>query len=713
VSGTPVISLQLILEAIQNLTIIAALILIYHFLPTDHLSRSKRTYSLWIGILFGFITAVSTPILWGHTNAPAMGNNIVLVPLAALAGGPLASALVAAVLILVSLILTGTMSLINIVTISGMVLLGSLFYYKTSWKYLSPSSPVRLILLGLGVVLIEVCSFLLFRALWAPAAPAPGLPPDAIILPFAVMSFLGTVLLGSLIGFINRKKEVERSLIFTNKQFNLALESARAHNWEADLETGELKYPDRVGDLSGYPPDEMPRTISEIKTLTHPEDLAAKEQSLQDYLNGKTEIYESTTRISDRSGFWRWYLSRGRAMEWDESGRPTRMIGVALDITGRKLAEEELKTAYLQILAAEEELHKQYDELAQNEQCIRESEEKYRAVVTLASDGILIIRDDVVRFINPKAAELFGRPSQDLINVPFISFVHPRERERVEAFYQGRMNGGLSPPVYETMIVKMNGEPVDIEVSAAAIMFEGKPAGLAVIRDISERKRSQKALENAKKKQNLLNYVTFTEIQNQIFTLLGYQQLAGTAMKEGGDKAAALLEKGKKVLQKITDSLKFAEAYQDLGLKPARWQNVRQVFLMAISHLDFQDTGHTITTDGLEIFADPLLEQVFQILADNTLIHGRTGTQVTLGYVQEPDESLVLVYGDNGIGIPDADKSRIFLPEFQEKKSMGLFLAREILETTEITIRETGRPGAGVRFEMRVPKGAYRFRTHH
>lgn len=65
------------------------------------------------------------------------------------------------------------------------------------------------------------------------------------------------------------------------------------------------------------------------------------------------------------------------------------------------------------------------------------------------------------------------------------------------------------------------------------------------------------------------------------------------------------------------------------------------------------------------------------------------------------------------MGIPNADKRRIFLPEFKEKKSMELFLAREILETTEISIRETGTPGTGVRFEMRVPKGTYRFRNNH
>jgi len=713
VSGIPVISLQFILDAIENLTIISALILIYYFLPSDRLSRSKRTYPLRIGILFGCIAAISTPILWGGANAPVIGFNVALVPLAALIGGPVASAVVAAALMLASSLSAGTISRIDSLTVLCMVLLGSLFWYKSSGKWLSPSSPARLVLLGSGVAIIEICSFLIHSVLRGSGAPVPGFSQLAAVLPFAILSFLSTIFLGSLIGFINRKKEVELSLALTNRKLNLALDGAKAKNWELDLATGELQQSGRIAAFAGYSPDETPHTMKELDAMTHPDDLPKKLQDLQHYLDDKTGTFENLSRVKDKARNWRWYLSRGNAIEWDASGRPTRIIGVVIDVTVQKEAEEELRAAYQQITAAEEELREKYDELARSEQRIRESEEKYRAVVTLASDGILINQDGLIRFINPKGAELHGSTREDLLNVPFIGFVHQREREKVEALYRGWMNGGQSSPVYETTIVKRNGEPVDIEVNVARITFEGKTADLVFMRDITERKRSQKALDHAKKKLQMLNYVTFTDIQNQVFTLRGYQQLAGAAVGEAGNRARMLMEKQHEILMRIANSLKFAQTYQDLGLKPASWQNVNRVFLMAISHLDFQKTGHTVTTGGLEIFADPMLERVFQILADNTLVHSRTGTQVTLGYVQEPDESLVLIYSDNGIGIPDADKSRMFLPGIQEKKSMGLFLAREILETTEIGIRETGTPGTGVRFEMRVPKGAYRFRNNH
>ena len=131
-------------------------------------------------------------------------------------------------------------------------------------------------------------------------------------------------------------------------------------------------------------------------------------------------------------------------------------------------------------------------------------------------------------------------------------------------------------------------------------------------------------------------------------------------------------------------------------------------FILGISHLDFSSIQRTVHLDNLEIFADSLLERVFYTFADNILRHAKTATQVTIGY-QPVEEGIVLFFEDNGNGIPDAIKEKIFERGFGTQKGMELFLVREILSITGITIRETGEPGKGTRFEMMVPKGAYRF----
>ena len=72
-------------------------------------------------------------------------------------------------------------------------------------------------------------------------------------------------------------------------------------------------------------------------------------------------------------------------------------------------------------------------------------------------------------------------------------------------------------------------------------------------------------------------------------------------------------------------------------------------------------------------------------------------------------DGLLLTYEDDGVGITDADKEHLFERGFGKHTGFGLFLSREILAITGISIRETGTAGTGARFEILVPKGAWRF----
>ncbi len=111
---------------------------------------------------------------------------------------------------------------------------------------------------------------------------------------------------------------------------------------------------------------------------------------------------------------------------------------------------------------------------------------------------------------------------------------------------------------------------------------------------------------------------------------------------------------------------------------------------------------------GLEVFADPLLEKVFYNLIDNALRYG--GEQMTAIRVSHRGEggNLVLAVEDNGAGISAEDKPKLFTKGFGKNTGHGLFLSREILAITGITITENGEPGKGARFEITVPEGAFR-----
>jgi PAS domain S-box-containing protein len=375
---------------------------------------------------------------------------------------------------------------------------------------------------------------------------------------------------------------------------------------------------------------------------------------------------------------------------------------VARTISGRKQAEEELRAAYEQLAAREEELRAEYDSLTISH---AECESTFNAI----SDWIALITPAGRIFCTNNAIEsLLGIPSDQVLGRNCFEFFY-KTQSLPDDYPLIRMLESKKRESTEIQMRDVNRwfqVTVDPVINSSGILV----SAVHIVRDITERTRSQKALEQAKSKLNLLNYVMFNDIQNMIFTLSGYQHLIKGKIKES--PARSIIEKQGVILQNITHSLKFAHSFQDLGLKPPQWQNANYVFLMAISHLDFLNIKHTVLLDGLEIFADPLLERVFQILAENVLMHGQTATRVTFRYVQGP-EFITLFFEDDGVGIPGNIKKDIFLPDFQKSRNVGLFLAREILEITGITITETGNPDTGARFEMKVPKGMWRRSGEH
>ncbi len=220
--------------------------------------------------------------------------------------------------------------------------------------------------------------------------------------------------------------------------------------------------------------------------------------------------------------------------------------------------------------------------------------------------------------------------------------------------------------------------------------------------------KSKQSLMQARKKLNFLNTLTFQDIQNGVFSASGFIELAkGSGCSEA---AKEYLGRGMASIHSVQSSLRFAKNYQDLGISQPKWQNVNNVFLFAISHLDLSHLSRTVNLDGLKIYADPLLEKVLFSLMENVVRHGKGATRVALHYQKTP-EGISILIEDDGPGIPTAAKEKIFERGYAGKGESGLFLAREILSLTGISIRETGVEGIGARFEILVPEGAYQFPT--
>ncbi len=129
-----------------------------------------------------------------------------------------------------------------------------------------------------------------------------------------------------------------------------------------------------------------------------------------------------------------------------------------------------------------------------------ESEERYRQLVESAAESIVVIQDGLLSMVNPMAIKIIGYSERELISRSFCSFVHPDDRAMVVETYQRRINGEVVPSRYELRLVTKNGFTKWFEISAVVIDWEGRPATLNFLMDITERKQMEDVLSESDKK---------------------------------------------------------------------------------------------------------------------------------------------------------------------------------------------------------------------
>jgi signal transduction histidine kinase len=134
------------------------------------------------------------------------------------------------------------------------------------------------------------------------------------------------------------------------------------------------------------------------------------------------------------------------------------------------------------------------------------------------------------------------------------------------------------------------------------------------------------------------------------------------------------------------------------------WQEVQSTVNKVLGMVDLDGINVESHVQGIGLLADPLLENVFHTLADNTARHGERATKVVVRG-ENTETGISIIWEDDGIGVPADRKEMIFDKGFGDNTGLGLYLAREILATTGFTIAEEGEPGKGAKFVIRAPSG--------
>jgi len=235
---------------------------------------------------------------------------------------------------------------------------------------------------------------------------------------------------------------------------------------------------------------------------------------------------------------------------------------------------------------------------------------------------------------------------------------------------------------------------------------EGQVIGVVeTLEDITERKRAEKVLTEANKKLYLLNTITRHDVLNQLTAISSILQLVQHQnISRNINETLAQAENSVDVIER---QIAFMSDYQDIDVHTPRWQDPTRILANVRVALPLDTIRLESDLGKIEIYADPLLEKVFLNLVDNSVRHGGGVTRVRF-YSQKSKGDLLIFCKDNGKGIVPDEKERIFGLGYGRHTGFGLYLAREILSITGITLDEVGVPGQGALFRMRVPQNGFR-----
>ena len=475
----------------------------------------------------------------------------------------------------------------------------------------------------------------------------------------------------SLMRDISEKLRVEEEIEESQKRLKLALDVAGEGFFIYDMAEKKATYSEELLRIIGYDKAEVGSDYGFWSEHIHQDDFKGWQQTMED-IDSASERALTEYRLKGKDGAWKWYESQAMGIK-DAQGRMVRIIGVVKDINERK----------------------------RNEHALQVSERHYRELVENASEAITIIQDGKFVLVNRKGVEMTGYSREELLaNSPF-SFVFPEDLQTTKENHLKMLRGVPRDP-YVIRLVTRTGDIRWTIINGVLIDWNGSPAVLNFYNDITEQRKGEEAVRMANRKLNLLSSITRHDILNQLTMLMGFMELERT----GKQRNEANFQKMKQAARNIERQISFSKDYESMGVKSPEWQTLDQVFLRAQQQLSLEHVRLEVDAAGWQIFADPLLEKVFYNLLENSLRYAQHLKQITLK-VDDSHSYLEITYGDDGVGIAAQDRDRLFEKGYGKNTGYGLFLAREILSLTGISITENGNE-QGARFQLLVPPGHFR-----
>lgn len=275
---------------------------------------------------------------------------------------------------------------------------------------------------------------------------------------------------------INEKKLNEQKIIEYSRKLENIIQATNVGTWEWNVQTGEVIFNETWANIVGYKLEELyPLSIKTWESLTHPDDLKKSYECLEKHFKGELPFYECEIRMKHKNGNWVWVLDRGKVLTWTLDNKPLMMYGTHTNITHLKEVEQKLK----------------------------ESEEKFRTLAESSPSAIMVYQDNRFVFVNKAFTIITGYSEEDIKKEMFWEHVHPEDKQIIISKGKRREEAFKGIDTYEFRVITKDNKVKWLYISSDTILYNGRPAGLVSMLDISDRKKFEEMLFEEKEKLNI------------------------------------------------------------------------------------------------------------------------------------------------------------------------------------------------------------------
>jgi PAS domain S-box-containing protein len=476
----------------------------------------------------------------------------------------------------------------------------------------------------------------------------------------------------------------------SEERLRMALAAGRMGNWEWNVRTNEVAWSADLEAIHGLEPGTFPGTFAAYEKDIHPEDRESVRQAIERNLGGGGD-HHIEYRIVRPDGSTRWVEGRGKVFR-DESGAPSRVVGVCTDVTDRKKAEDER----------------------------REAEQRMRSVVNNVVDGIISIDErGGMQTFNPGAERIFGYAAAEVIGQNVKMLMPEPYRGDHDGYIANYVRTGQAKIIgigREVEGRRKDGSTFPLDLAVSVFYIGSRRYFTGVVRDITERKRAEQALKDADRAKDEFLATMSHELRNPLaaLTTAAHVLKVTDPSREAAIKARAVIERQTKHMARLIADLldigRVSAGKLSLEREPLDLAEVVGRLLQV-----WRGSGrfgrHRVSRELAPawVHADRTrVEQIAANLLDNALKFTPAGKTIAVSVRAEVDQA-VLCVADQGVGLEPGERERVFDLFVQgghgtAGMGIGLALVKRLVELQGGTVAAASEGAErGAVFTVRLP----------